>query len=101
MAPVRLGVSRGVAAVTTRQPGPDRLWKAIGAVQVLVVEDDNAIGEPLATGLRREGFDVILVQTAAAALSAPPADLVLSTWDFPTPTVSRSADSYAHAPRSR
>jgi DNA-binding response OmpR family regulator len=48
-----------------------------------VVEDDNAIGEPLATGLRREGFEVILVQTAAAALSAPPADLVLLDLGLP------------------
>jgi DNA-binding response OmpR family regulator len=52
-------------------------------VQVLVVEDDNAIGEPLATGLRREGFEVTLVQTAAAALSAPPADLVLLDLGLP------------------
>jgi DNA-binding response OmpR family regulator len=52
-------------------------------VQVLVVEDDSAIGEPLATKLRREGFDVTLVQTAAAALSAPPADLVLLDLGLP------------------
>ncbi|MGA2805452.1 MAG: response regulator transcription factor [Acidimicrobiales bacterium] len=52
-------------------------------MQVLVVEDDNAIGEPLATKLRREGFDVTLVQTAAAALSAPPADLVLLDLGLP------------------
>jgi DNA-binding response OmpR family regulator len=52
-------------------------------VQVLVVEDDPAIGEPLATGLRREGFEVTVVQTAAAALSAPPADLVLLDLGLP------------------
>jgi DNA-binding response OmpR family regulator len=52
-------------------------------VQVLVVEDDEAIGEPLATGLRREGFDVTLVNTAAAALSAPPSDLVLLDLGLP------------------
>ena len=52
-------------------------------MQVLVVEDDSAIAEPLATGLRREGFDVILVQSAAAALSAPPADLVLLDLGLP------------------
>ena len=52
-------------------------------MQVLVVEDDNAIGEPLATGLRREGFDVTLVHTAADALSAPPVDLVLLDLGLP------------------
>ena len=53
------------------------------AVQVLVVEDDDAISEPLATGLRREGFEVTLVRTAAAALSAAPADLVLLDLGLP------------------
>lgn len=48
-----------------------------------MVEDDEAIGEPLATGLRREGFDVTLVNTAAAALSAPPSDLVLLDLGLP------------------
>jgi DNA-binding response OmpR family regulator len=48
-----------------------------------VVEDDTAIGEPLATGLRREGFDVTLVMTAVAALSAPPADIVLLDLGLP------------------
>ena len=48
-----------------------------------MVEDDDAIGEPLAAGLGREGFDVTLVQTAAAALSAPPADLVLLDLGLP------------------
>ena len=52
-------------------------------MQVLVVEDDKAIGEPLATELRREGFEVTLVKTAAAALSAPPADLVLLDLGLP------------------
>jgi len=52
-------------------------------VHVLVIEDDEAIGEPLATGLRREGFEVTVVRTAAAALSAPPADLVLLDLGLP------------------
>lgn len=39
--------------------------RAMGDVRVLVVEDDDAIGEPLVAGLRREGFDVTLVRTAA------------------------------------
>jgi two-component system response regulator RegX3 len=55
----------------------------VAAVQVLVVEDDDAIGEPLATGLRREGFEVILVRTAAGAMAAPPADLVLLDLGLP------------------
>lgn len=52
-------------------------------MHVLVIEDDEAIGEPLATGLRREGFEVTVVRTAAAALSAPPADLVLLDLGLP------------------
>jgi DNA-binding response OmpR family regulator len=52
-------------------------------VKVLVVEDDKAIAEPLAVGLRREGFDVSCVSTGAAALAAPPADLVLLDLGLP------------------
>ncbi len=52
-------------------------------MQVLVVEDDDAIGEPLAAGLRREGFGVTHVRTAAAAMAAPPADLVLLDLGLP------------------
>jgi DNA-binding response OmpR family regulator len=55
----------------------------MGDVRVLVVEDDDAIGEPLVAGLRREGFDVTLVRTAAAAMAAPPADLVLLDLGLP------------------
>jgi DNA-binding response OmpR family regulator len=46
-------------------------------VRILVVEDEDAIAEPLAEGLRREGFDVERVATGAAALAAPEPDLVL------------------------
>jgi two-component system, OmpR family, response regulator RegX3 len=46
-------------------------------VDVLVVEDEDAIAEPLEEGLRREGFSVTRVATGQAALDAPPADLVL------------------------
>jgi DNA-binding response OmpR family regulator len=52
-------------------------------VRVLVVEDDDAIGEPLVAGLKREGFDVARVRTAAAALVAPAADLVLLDLGLP------------------
>jgi len=48
-----------------------------------VVEDDDAIGEPLVTALGREGFDVTLVRTAASAMSASPADLVLLDLGLP------------------
>ncbi len=46
-------------------------------MQILVVEDEDAIAEPLVDGLRREGFDVTRVATGEAALEAAPADLVL------------------------
>jgi DNA-binding response OmpR family regulator len=52
-------------------------------VKVLVVEDDNAIAEPLAEGLTREGFDVSLVATGASALDAPTPDLVLLDLGLP------------------
>jgi two-component system, OmpR family, response regulator RegX3 len=47
------------------------------AVKVLIVEDEKAIAEPLAEGLRREGFDVERAATGRAALDAPEPDLVL------------------------
>jgi DNA-binding response OmpR family regulator len=46
-------------------------------MRVLVVEDEDAIAEPLAEGLRREGFDVDRVATGQAALDAPQSDIVL------------------------
>jgi two-component system, OmpR family, response regulator RegX3 len=46
-------------------------------VRVLIVEDEDAIAEPLAEGLRREGFDVARAGTGADALAAPPVDVVL------------------------
>lgn len=42
-----------------------------------MVEDDNAIGEPLAAGLTREGFETKWVRTGAEALQARGYDLVL------------------------
>jgi DNA-binding response OmpR family regulator len=44
---------------------------------LLVVEDEDAIAEPLAEGLRREGFTVERAATGAAALAAREPDLVL------------------------
>jgi two-component system response regulator RegX3 len=46
-------------------------------VRVLLVEDEEAIAEPLAEGLRREGFAVTVAGTAADALAADEADVVL------------------------
>jgi two-component system, OmpR family, response regulator RegX3 len=46
-------------------------------VRVLIVEDEDAIAEPLAEGLRREGFDVARAATGAEALAATGADVVL------------------------
>jgi two-component system response regulator RegX3 len=48
--------------------------------KVLLIEDEEAISEPLAAALGREGFDVALAATAAAGLEefeARPPDLVL------------------------
>jgi two-component system response regulator RegX3 len=39
-------------------------------MRILVVEDEDAIAEPLVAGLRREGFDVDRAATGAAALDA-------------------------------
>jgi len=46
-------------------------------VQILLVEDEDTIAEPLAEGLRREGFEVERAATGAEALAAPEPDLVL------------------------
>ena len=46
-------------------------------MKVLLVEDEDAIAEPLAEGLRREGFDVERTATGSAALAAREPDLVL------------------------
>ena len=46
-------------------------------MRVLIVEDERPIAEPLAEGLRREGFEVEWAATGAAALEAEEADVVL------------------------
>lgn len=46
-------------------------------MDVLLVEDEDAIAEPLTLGLEREGFRVHRVATGGAALEAPLPDLVL------------------------
>jgi DNA-binding response OmpR family regulator len=46
-------------------------------VRILIVEDEDAIAEPLAAGLEREGFEVERVATGAGALAATEPDVVL------------------------
>jgi two-component system, OmpR family, response regulator RegX3 len=46
-------------------------------MRVLVVEDEDAIAEPLAEGLRREGFDVTRASTGTEALAAVEPDVML------------------------
>ena len=46
-------------------------------MRVLVVEDEESSAEPLAEGLRREGFAVTVADTGAEALAAGQADVVL------------------------
>lgn len=52
-------------------------------VDVLLVEDDDAVAEPLAKGLAREGFSVRRVATGADALAAPEADVVILDLGLP------------------
>lgn len=52
-------------------------------LDLLVVEDDPSIGEPLADALTREGFAVRWVRTGAEALAAEAADLVLLDLGLP------------------
>lgn len=51
--------------------------------RLLVVEDDDAIAEPMITGLEREGFTVTRATTGHAALAADPGDLVLLDLGLP------------------
>jgi DNA-binding response OmpR family regulator len=52
-------------------------------VRLLVVEDDDAIAEPLAVGLERAGFTVRRVATGTEALAADPVDMVLLDLGLP------------------
>ena len=52
-------------------------------MRVLVVEDDPTIAEPLRVGLTREGYEVTLVDTGAAALAAERPDVVLLDLGLP------------------
>jgi two-component system, OmpR family, response regulator RegX3 len=52
-------------------------WLHTRVVEILVVEDEDAIADPLVNGLRREGYGVSRVATGGEALEAAPTDLVL------------------------
>ncbi|MEU7904568.1 response regulator transcription factor [Actinoplanes sp. NPDC049118] len=52
-------------------------------MDVLLVEDDDTIAEPLIAGLARYGFTVERVRTGRAALTAAPADMVLLDLGLP------------------
>jgi DNA-binding response OmpR family regulator len=52
-------------------------------MRLLLVEDDPTISEPLAEGLQREGFEVVVAATGASALAADPVDLVLLDLGLP------------------
>jgi DNA-binding response OmpR family regulator len=52
-------------------------------MQVLVVEDDDAIGDGLEEGLVDQGFSVTRARTGAAALAAAPHDVVLLDLGLP------------------
>jgi DNA-binding response OmpR family regulator len=52
-------------------------------VRILVVEDDDAIAEPLATGLQQAGFTTSRVATGAEALAEERYDLVLLDLGLP------------------
>src|SRR5262249_11720324 len=54
-----------------------------GNGRVLMVEDDDAIAEPLVEGLTREGFDVNRVANGTDALGAPTPDAVLLDLGLP------------------
>ena len=60
-------------------------------MQILIVEDDDAIAKPLAAGLEREGFDVTRVSTGEEALEAALPDLVLLDLRLPDIDGTRSA----------
>ena len=52
-------------------------------MRVLLVEDDDAIAEPLSQGLAREGFTVTRVATGDGALAAGETDVVLLDLGLP------------------
>ena len=80
-------------------------------MRILLVEDEDAIAEPLADGLRREGFVVERAATGAEALAAGETDLVLLDLRLPDvdgldvcrapPRALRRPDHHGQRPRRR
>ena len=55
-----------------------------GGHSVLLVEDERGIAEPLTAILEREGYEVVAVETMAAARArGPAADVVVLDWMLP------------------
>ncbi|HEY3504420.1 MAG TPA: response regulator transcription factor [Actinocatenispora sp.] len=52
-------------------------------MDILLVEDDVRLADALAGSLRRSGYEVVHVRSGAAALAAPPCDLVLLDLGLP------------------
>jgi DNA-binding response OmpR family regulator len=67
----------------TVAPGDPSVPGSVRQTRLLVVEDDDAIADPLEEGLLREGFEVVRVRTGEAALAAEDADLVLLDLGLP------------------
>ena len=65
-----LGSNRIGSRLGKSDPDPRIREGQADAMHVLVVEDDDAIAEPLCKGLVREGYSVERVSTGAAALAA-------------------------------
>lgn len=66
-----------------KDPGFGRIPCHAYGVRILLVEDDDAIAQPLASGLTRDGFEVQRVRTAKEALAADPGDFVLLDLGLP------------------
>ena len=67
-------------------------------MHILVVEDEDAIADPLVAGLRREGYDVSRTATGEGALEASPADLVLLDLRLPDIDVCRQLRERSRVP---
>lgn len=67
----------------TLRKGPTTAAAGSDGVDVLVVEDDAALGAQLQRGLTRAGYEPRLVDTAAAALADAGCDLVLLDLGLP------------------
>jgi two-component system, OmpR family, response regulator RegX3 len=66
-----------MAKVRERPEDDTGHWGDDQAMRVLVVEDEDAIAEPLAEGLTREGFEVVRAKTGGEALATAEADVIL------------------------